>query len=159
MAARSRPAKHSALSLSFRPKMNADRAEAELAKRAALERWALGEFLQELRRYFPEVAPAPLPPEPTDRIPGTLEKNQVMEKRVEQGFAACHPCDPRIENGFLILTGTGNDNGSDTEMECRDEVEVRQERTKNKNDCDPAMTERLARIDAILARMRTRRGS
>lgn len=136
--------------------MNADRVEAELAKRAVAEGWPLADFLRELRRQARnEMDAAPHPPEPTDEIPGTLEKVHVMRDRVRLGYAACHPLDTRLVNG-IVVEATVNENGGDTELESRDEAEWRREHFTNKNDCDPAMTARLDRIGELLRR--TRRG-
>lgn len=47
-----------------------------------------------------------LPPFPTDAIPGTEEKIQVMRERWANGYALHHPCDLRLSSkGVECFTG------------------------------------------------------
>lgn len=101
-------------------RMNPDTRDKQLADRALREGWDLARLLQELRQYNDNL-PAPQPPSPTLIAAGTSEKVDLMEARVEQGYAACHTADVRLDGSDTqALTATRNLNGSDTELEACD---------------------------------------
>jgi hypothetical protein len=48
---------------------------------------------------------APLPPEPTDALPGTAEKVSVLEERARLGLSLWHPADAPLDRRVQLLAG------------------------------------------------------
>jgi hypothetical protein len=81
--------------------------------RIGYERYASGGWGVEGPDGLPASMDRPLAPTPTGYLPGTRGKVEVMEARVAQGYAPCHPGDAGAGDGGS-LWGVGATDGDET---------------------------------------------